>query len=84
MTSNGWHTYRWPLTPPTAAVLQTYPHIGKLVGGAFYDLEGRPTAALQQVEAKAEEGRRIAAEREAEEHKFPACNSKWTAAEGRY
>ncbi|GBF96421.1 hypothetical protein Rsub_09220 [Raphidocelis subcapitata] len=61
---------------------ETYPHKGRL-SGLYYSPEGRPTALLSEVEARAEEGERVKA-RKAEEAKasLVPCGVKYTEAEG--
>lgn len=44
-------------------LLQTYPRVGTRVG-RFYDEFGKPTAALQSVRQRAEEGKKLQVRRE--------------------
>ncbi|KAM9385938.1 neuferricin [Pholidichthys leucotaenia] len=58
-----------------------YQQVG-VVTGRFYSTTGQPTAALQKVEASLAEGQRLKAKTEAENERYPACNSEWSAVTG--
>ena len=54
---------------------------GKLVG-TYYDSNGNETKALKKVEAKAKLGEKLLKQQEAEEKKYPICNSRWSQQHG--
>lgn len=58
-----------------------YTYVGKLIG-RYYDSEGNPTEALNEAKAVIKEGQRLKKLQEAENKRFPGCNSKWSAGEG--
>ena len=58
-----------------------YTYIGKLIGH-YYDSEGNPTEALKEAKAAIKEGQRLKKLQEAENKRFPGCNSRWSAEEG--
>lgn len=58
-----------------------YTYIGKLIG-RYYDNEGNPTEALTKAKAVVKEGQRLKKLQEAENKRFPGCNSRWSAEEG--
>lgn len=55
--------------------------MGLLIGN-FYDAAGQPTAALQQLEACAQEGQELKAAKEKAEQELPGCNMRWSEAAG--
>jgi len=58
-----------------------YTFVGKLIG-RYYDSEGNPTEALNEAKAVIKEGQRLKKLQEAENKRFPGCNSRWSAEEG--
>lgn len=58
-----------------------YTYVGKLIG-RYYDSEGNPTEALKEAKAVIKKGQELKKLQEAENRRFPGCNSKWTADEG--
>ena len=58
-----------------------YTYVGKLIG-RYFDSEGKPTEALNEAKAVIKEGQRLKKLQEAENKRFPGCNSKWSAGEG--
>ena len=58
-----------------------YTYIGKLIG-RYYDSEGNPTEALKEAKVAIKEGQRLKKLQEAENKRFPGCNSRWSAEEG--
>ncbi|XP_071789674.1 neuferricin-like [Asterias amurensis] len=58
-----------------------YTHIGKVVG-RFYDANGEPTEAYRQAEMVLEEGRQEKDKEDAENRRYPPCNSSWNQQEG--
>lgn len=56
-------------------------YVGKLVG-TYYDVNGKETKELRKVEAKAKLGERLVKKQEAEEKKYPVCNSRWSQQHG--
>ncbi|MCO5553612.1 hypothetical protein L7F22_007137 [Adiantum nelumboides] len=60
---------------------KTYIYVGKLIG-TYYDGNGKETKELKKVEAKAKLGERLLKQQEAEEKRYPACNSRWSQQQG--
>ncbi|MCO5614216.1 hypothetical protein L7F22_068496 [Adiantum nelumboides] len=60
---------------------KTYIYVGKLIG-TYYDGNGKETKELRKVEAKAKLGERLLKQQEAEEKRYPACNSRWSQQQG--
>lgn len=58
-----------------------YTYIGKLIG-RYYDNGGNPTEALKEAKALIKEGQRLKKLQEAENKRFPGCNSRWSVEEG--
>ncbi|CAH3035228.1 unnamed protein product [Porites lobata] len=58
-----------------------YTYVGKLIG-RYYDSEGKPTEALQEAKALIKEGQRLQKLQDAENKRFPGCNSRWSKDEG--
>jgi len=58
-----------------------YTYVGKLIG-RYYDSEGNPTEALKEAKEVIKEGQRLKKLQEAENKRFPGCNSRWSADEG--
>ena len=58
-----------------------YTYVGKLMG-RYYDSEGKPTEALQEAKALIKEGQRLQKLQDAENKRFPGCNSRWSKDEG--
>ncbi|XP_061106564.1 neuferricin isoform X2 [Conger conger] len=58
-----------------------YEPVGRLIG-RYYNENGEPTAALQQVEEILAEGLKLKAETLAQSKLFPSCNSAWSDASG--
>lgn len=58
-----------------------YSYVGKLIG-RYYDSNGNPTEALKEARVVIKEGQRLQKLQEAENRKFPGCNSRWNADEG--
>lgn len=58
-----------------------YTYIGKLIG-RYYDSKGNPTEALKEAKEVIKEGQRLQKLEEAENKRFPGCNSRWSAEEG--
>ncbi|EFJ31832.1 hypothetical protein SELMODRAFT_408090 [Selaginella moellendorffii] len=59
----------------------SYSYIGKLIG-TYYDSNGKPTDELLRVEKRIKRGEELLKQQEAEEKKFPTCNSRWSQSEG--
>ncbi|XP_002960491.2 membrane-associated progesterone-binding protein 4 [Selaginella moellendorffii] len=60
---------------------RSYSYIGKLIG-TYYDSNGKPTDELLRVEKRIKRGEELLKQQEAEEKKFPTCNSRWSQSEG--
>lgn len=58
-----------------------YSYVGKLIGH-YYDNEGNPTEELKEAKAVIKEGQRLRKLQEAENKRFPGCNSRWSKDEG--
>ena len=58
-----------------------YTFVGKLIG-RYYDSEGNPTEALHEANAVIKEGQKLKKQQEAENKRFPGCNSRWSVEEG--
>lgn len=58
-----------------------YTFVGKLIG-RYYDSEGNPTEALNEAKAVIKEGQKLKKLQEAENKRFPGCNSRWSVEEG--
>lgn len=58
-----------------------YSYVGKLIG-RYYDSEGNPTEALNEAKIVIKEGQKLKKLQEAENKRYPGCNSKWNAEEG--
>lgn len=58
-----------------------YTYVGKLIG-RFYDSEGNPTEALKEAKVVIKEGQKLKKLQEAENKRYPGCNSKWNVEEG--
>lgn len=58
-----------------------YSYVGKLIG-RYYDNEGNPTEELKEAKAVIKEGQRLRKLQEAENKRFPGCNSRWSKDEG--
>ena len=58
-----------------------YTPVGVVIG-EFYDNEGKHTSALVQFAKLVREAKQIKANKEADEKRFPACNSQWTKEDG--
>lgn len=58
-----------------------YTYVGKLIG-RYYDSEGKPTEALQEAKSLIKEGQRLQKLQDAENKRFPGCNSRWSKDEG--
>ena len=58
-----------------------YTFVGKLIG-RYYDSEGNPTEALNEAKAVIKEGQKLKKLQEAENKRFPGCNSRWSLEEG--
>lgn len=58
-----------------------YTYVGKLIG-RYYDNEGNPTEALNEAKAVIKEGQKLKKLQEAENKRFPGCNSRWSVEEG--
>lgn len=58
-----------------------YTYVGKLIG-RYYDSEGKPSEALQEAKALIKEGQRLQKLQDAENKRFPGCNSRWSKDEG--
>ena len=58
-----------------------YTFVGKLIG-RYYDSEGNPTEALHEAKAVIKEGQKLKKQQEAENKRFPGCNSRWSVEEG--
>lgn len=58
-----------------------YTFVGKLIG-CYYDSEGNPTEALNEAKAVIKEGQKLKKLQEAENKRFPGCNSRWSVEEG--
>uniref|UniRef100_A0A8C6TUQ3 Uncharacterized protein n=1 Tax=Neogobius melanostomus TaxID=47308 RepID=A0A8C6TUQ3_9GOBI len=58
-----------------------YKHVGFVIG-RYYTATGQPTETLLQVEASLAEGRRLKVQTEADNARFPPCNSEWSASSG--
>ena len=58
-----------------------YTFVGKLIG-RYYDSEGNPTEALIEAKAVIKEGQKLKKLQEAENKRFPGCNSRWSVEEG--
>ena len=58
-----------------------YTYVGKLIG-RYYDSDGNPTEALKEAKAVIKKGQELKKLQEAENKRFPGCNSRWSAEEG--
>lgn len=58
-----------------------YIYVGKLIG-RYYDSEGNPTEALKEAKTVIKEGQKLKKLQEAQNKRYPGCNSKWNAEEG--
>ena len=58
-----------------------YTYVGKLIG-RYYDSEGNPTEALNEAKAVIKKGQKLKKLQEAENKRFPGCNSRWSVEEG--
>lgn len=61
--------------------LERYKQVGVL-HGRYFDGRGEATAALHDVEEALEEAAHEEARKKEEEKQHPACNSRWSQAEG--
>jgi len=59
-----------------------YKHVGKLVGGNFYDSAGAPTAALSKAEEKSALAMKDQQKEKDAEKLHPSCNSRWSQQDG--
>ncbi len=53
-----------------------------LLEGHFYDRDGRPTQAMEEVEKSIVAGKKEKAQEQNDRELFPPCNSEWTQAAG--
>lgn len=60
---------------------KTYIYAGQLIG-TYYDKNGNGTKELRKVEAKAKIGEKLLRQQQADEEKYPVCNSRWSEQHG--
>jgi len=58
-----------------------YFYVGKLIG-RYYNEKGEPTAEYDKVQEQLKEAKKLKAAEEAENIKFPGCNSRWAEGVG--